>query len=77
MRREIEVLKKKIEKVSAEYNAELELSCGFYSGKVSEVFIPILNDLEEKFANTYGMTIEEYQVHEIKYAMKYDKCVFA
>lgn len=61
MRKERKVLVDKIAMLNAQWDAELELGCGFFSKEIFNAFSSQINELEEKLAMTYNMTLAEYE----------------
>ena len=61
MRKERKVLVDKIAMLNAQWDAELELGCGFFSREISNAFSGQINELREKLAMTYDMSFAEYE----------------
>ena len=61
MRKERKVLVDRIDMLNAQWNAELELGCGFFSKVISNAFSGQINELREKLAMTYNMSFAEYE----------------
>ena len=60
MTRERKELQKQMFELEMQENAEYELGCGFGSQEISEAFQPAWNDLYDRWAATYGRTIQEH-----------------
>lgn len=60
MRKEREILFRKIEEVQREELAEYELSCGFFTSEIAKEFKTRYNDLYDELAATYGLSTEDY-----------------
>lgn len=60
MTRERKELLKQMDELQMQENAEYELGCGYCSQQIQEAFAPYWEDLHNKWAATYGRTIQEH-----------------
>lgn len=61
MTRQRKEIRKEMDALYMQEQAEYEMGCGFGTDAISEAFAPLWQKLYEKMAATYGMTCEEYE----------------
>ncbi len=61
MTRQRKEIRKAMEQLYMQEQAEYEMGCGFGTSEISEAYAPLWRELYEKMAATYGMTVEEYE----------------
>ena len=55
-------VRKKMDALYRQEQAEYEMGCGFGVSEICSVFEPYWEKLNEEMAQTYGKTVEEYEV---------------
>ena len=61
MTRQRKEIQKQLDQLRMEESAEYEMSCGFFTSEIAEVFGKLREKLIEKLAATYGKTVPEYE----------------